>query len=392
MFNTEVTNQMSREFITPEKIITGENALKNAMPYIVSMGRKPLIVTGKVVVTLPAFKLLINGLEENGLSYAVFTDITGEPTDVMIKEGLEVYQSNDCDFLIGIGGGSPLDAMKAIAVMSERGGELRDYMGKEITGDFPPMAAIPTTAGTGSEATRFTVITDAATDVKMLLKGEKLVPDLAVVDFENTKTSPESITASTGLDALTHAVEAYTSKSAQPLTDSLAVSAVKRIFKYLPIVYKNGSDAKARYEMSVAALEAGICINNSSVTIVHGMSRPIGALFHVPHGMSNAMLLEKCMAFAKDGAQERFAELARAIGAADGETDDAAAADKFVKELGRLCSSCGVPTIAGYGIDTDEFIRAIPKMAHDALESGSPGNTQRKVTEENIIEIYYSLI
>ncbi|MDO5311630.1 MAG: iron-containing alcohol dehydrogenase, partial [Clostridia bacterium] len=272
------------------------------------------------------------------------------------------------------------------------GGRLSDYMGREITGSFPPMAAIPTTAGTGSEATKFTVITDAATDVKMLLKGEGLVPDIAVVDPEATLTMPKTITASTGLDALTHAVEAYTSKAAQPLTDALALSAVKRIFKYLPVAFENGDDKKARTEMSVAALEAGICINNSSVTIVHGMSRPIGALFHVPHGMSNAMLLEKCMDFAKDGALKKFAELGKAVGVADAHMDDQTAAEKFVGALGRLCRICNVPTITEYGIDKQKFIDAIPKMARDSIASGSPGNTQKAVTEDDIKEIYKSLV
>ena len=383
---------MSREFIIPKRIITGENALKNAMGYIASLGSKPLIVTGKTVVTLAPFLQLSAGLEEKGLSYAVFTGITGEPTDVMIAEGLRAYRENSCDFLIGIGGGSPLDAIKAIAVMNSCGGKLSDYAGKEITGKFPPLAAIPTTAGTGSEATKFTVITDAETDVKMLLKGEALIPDIAVVDPENTKTSPKSITASTGLDALTHAVEAYTSKLAQPLTDSLAISAVKRIFKYLPAAYENGNDAKARYEMSIAALEAGICINNASVTIVHGMSRPIGALFHVPHGLSNAMLLEKCMSFAKDGAQERFAALARAIGAAGNSADDKTAADKFIDALGEICRKCEVPSVTEYGISRENFIDAIPKMAHDAIASGSPANTQKSVSEEDVINIYRELL
>lgn len=383
---------MSREFIIPKKIITGENALKNAIPYIIAMGKKPLIVTGKIVVTLECFKLLINELENKGCSYAVFSDITDEPTDTMINKGLLAYKNNDCDYLIGIGGGSPLDAIKAIAVMSQCKGQLCDYMGKEITGSFPHMVAIPTTAGTGSEATKFTVITDSKSQVKMLLKGEGLIPDLAVIDPESTKTSPKSITASTGLDALTHAVEAYTSKMSQALTDIFAISAVKRIFKYLPLAYENGDNAQARYEMSMAALEAGICINNSSVTIVHGMSRPIGALFHVPHGLSNAMLLEKCMDFAKDGASDKFAFLARAIGEAEENNDNRKAADKFIEALGRLCKTCDVPSIIGYGIDKEEFINAVPKMAHDAILSGSPGNTQKNVTEKDIIKIYKSLI
>lgn len=383
---------MSKEFLTPKKIITGSGAIENSIKYLVTMGKKPLIVTGRIVAELDAFKTLVSKLSENGLECVVFNDITGEPTDVMINEGLKVYRENNCDFLIGMGGGSPLDAIKAIAVLDVCGGKLSDYMGKEISGKFPPMAAIPTTAGTGSEATKFTVITDAKTDVKMLLKGEALLPDLAIVDYTNTKSSPKSITASTGLDALTHAVEAYTSKQAQPLTDALALSAVKRIFKYLPIAYNDGDDETARYEMSIASLEAGICINNSSVTIVHGMSRPIGALFHVPHGLSNAMLLCKCMEFAKDGAVERFAELSRAVGTATVSDSDCVAADKFIEGLLEICRKCEVPTISDYGIDIDKFISVIPKMTSDALASGSPANTRKNVNADDIAKIYKALI
>ncbi len=383
---------MSKEFLTPKKIITGSGAIENSVQYLVTMGKKPLIVTGRIVSELDAFKMLVSKLSENGLDCVIFKDITGEPTDVMIDEGLRVYRENNCDFLIGIGGGSPLDAIKAIAVLLVCGGKLSDYMGKEISGDFPPMAAIPTTAGTGSEATKFTVITDAKTDVKMLLKGASLLPDLAIVDYENTKSSPKSITASTGLDALTHAVEAYTSKQAQPLTDALAISAVGRIFKNLPVAYKDGENDAARREMSIAALEAGICINNSSVTIVHGMSRPIGALFHVPHGLSNAMLLCQCMEFAKDGAVERFAELSRAVGTADASDSDEQAADRFIDGLVEICKKCEVPTLSGYGIKRSQFIDAIPKMTSDALASGSPANTRKNVSGDDIAAIYKALI
>ncbi len=383
---------MSREFLTPGRIVMGKGALADSMEYIASMGKKALIVSGKIVSKLDVFKELTSGLCKYGVGYAVFDGITGEPTDEMIIAGEEIYREKGCDFLIGIGGGSPLDAIKAIAVINTCKGKLSDYMGNEIDGKFPPMAAIPTTAGTGSEATRFTVITDAATDVKMLLKGKSLIPDIAAVDFENTKSAPKRITASTGLDALTHAVEAYTSKMAQPLTDALAMSAVKRIFQYLPAAYKDGDDSRAREEMSAAALEAGICINNSSVTIVHGMSRPIGALFHVPHGLSNAMLLEKCMAFAADGAADRFAKLARAIGKADANDSDLEAAGKFADALKEICSVCEVPSVEEYGIDKTEFLNAVPKMAQDAIASGSPANTRKKVTAEDIMAIYKELV
>lgn len=383
---------MSKEFLTAGRIITGENAIEHSVKYFTGMGKKPLIVTGRVVSKLDAFKKLTELLSENGMEYTVFSDITGEPTDTMINKGLDVYRKNSCDFLIGIGGGSPLDSIKAIAALYACGGTPKDYMGKEITGKLPPMAAIPTTSGTGSEVTKFTVITDSETDVKMLLKGEVLIPDLAVIDYNAAKSSPKNITASTGLDALTHAVEAYTSKLSQPLTDSLALSAVSRIFKYLPIAYENGDDSKARYEMSIAALEAGMCINNSSVTVVHGMSRPIGALFHVPHGLSNAMLLYKCMKFAKTGAEERFAKLGIAAGLASDADPVSAAADKFIEGLSEICRKCNVPSVCGYGINKDEFINAIPKMTKDAIASGSPANTRKAITNDDIEEIYKSLV
>ena len=253
------------------------------------------------------------------------------------------------------------------------------------------MVAIPTTAGTGSEATQFTVITDTRSNTKMLLKGKVLVPDLAVIDPTLCISSPKSITAFTGLDALTHAVESYTSRRAQPLTDGISLSAVKRIFKYLVRAYNDGNDLKARTEMSIAALEAGIAINNASVTLVHGMSRPIGALFHIPHGLSNAMLLPECIKFASDGACEKFAEVARAIGVATSETKDSAAVDCFIEALRDICRQCNIPTLQEYGVDKKEFYDSMSKMADDALLSGSPANTIKKVSKEDILAIYEAL-
>lgn len=281
-----------------------------------------------------------------------------------------------------------MDSAKAIAAMVVNPGKIADYMGTEITGTVPPVVAIPTTAGTGSEATKFTIITDQEKNIKMLLKGDCLIPKLAIVDPDFSMDMPKSVTSATGLDAFTHAIEAYTSKKAFDLTDTLAVSAVKRILEYLPKAYQNGYDAKARAEMAIAALEAGICINNSSVTIVHGMSRPIGALFHVPHGLSNAMLLKECMGFALDGAYDRFADLARAVGVAEEKENDVIAANKLLAAIENICEVCEVPTIAEYGVKKEEFDKAIEKMAEDAIASGSPGNTRKTVTKEDCIEIY----
>lgn len=382
---------MAEQFFIPKKIITGEDALAAAGDRIANMGKKALIVCGPNVRKMAAAEKVMEELEKRETAYAVYSDITGEPTDRMIDNGARVYLEEACDFLIGIGGGSPLDAMKAIALKAVCGGEMADYMGVSVEAKLPPMAAVPTTAGTGSEATQFTIITDTKNDVKMLLKGESFMPDLAVVDPEFSVSAPRGVTASTGLDALTHAVEAYTSRKAQPLTDIFAVSAVRRIFQNLPEAYENGSSRNARKEMALAALEAGIAFNNATVTIVHGMSRPIGALFHVPHGTSNAILLHPCLKYVMDGAVERFAVLGREIKAAGGQDDDKSAAEKFIEEVRKLCRKCGIGSPDCYGIEKEAFLEAVPKMAEDAVASGSPANTRKKIQKEDIIKIYQAL-
>lgn len=378
-------------FLVPKGIYIGKNAIEEATEKICECGNKAFIVTGPHVGKSPMYHKLVELLSSNGIESVTYADITGEPTDKMIEAGAALYKEQKCDFIIGIGGGSPLDSAKAIGVMAVREGKISDYMGKEVKADLPPIIAIPTTSGTGSEATKFTIITDTQKDIKMLLKGDCLIPDLAVIDPNFSMDMPKSVTASTGLDALTHAIEAYTSKKAFSMTDVLAVSAVKRIMKYLPMAYLNGYDTKAREEMAIAALEAGICINNSSVTIVHGMSRPIGALFHVPHGLSNAMLLKECIGFALDGAYDRFAHLGREIGAATAEDNDITAAGKFLDAIEALCKICEVPTMKAYGIDQKRYAGFIEKMADDAIASGSPGNTRKNVTREDCIMIYKKL-
>jgi alcohol dehydrogenase class IV len=378
-------------FVIPNHTVVGTNVLGEAAPLLKKMGNKAFIVTGRHVAVSDMMKQLTALLDENGIDCVIFDGITGEPTDTMIENGVEMLKSSGCDFIIGIGGGSPLDSAKAIAAMAVNEGSIADYNGKEITGEILSLAAIPTTAGTGSEATKFTVITDSEKGIKMLLKGDVLVPKLAIVDSSFTVGAPKSVTSATGLDALTHAVEAYTSKKAFSMTDTLAVSAVKRIMKYLPIAYKEPDNSLAREQMSIAALEAGICINNSSVTIVHGMSRPIGALFHVPHGMSNAMLLKECLSFAVSGAYEKFANLGRETGVASDSDSDETAAEKFIDSLQSICDVCEIPTLEQYGIDRDEYYSKISKMATDAVASGSPANTVKEVTVDDCIEIYKKL-
>ena len=382
---------MANKFRIPETTFIGSGALQAAEEAICKLGKKALIVSGKSMINQGHVGALQEMLDKNGIESVVFSGIPSEPTDKMIDEGFDVYKNEGCDFIIGIGGGSPLDSAKAIGILATSGGRLSDYNGKVITQKLPPLVEIPSTAGTGSEVTPFTIITDTEKDIKMLLKGDPLMPTVAVVDPAFSMETPKNVTVATGLDALTHAVEAYTSKKAFAESDIFAVSAIKRIFQFLPKAVENGNDEKAREEMAIAAYEAGISFGNSSVTVVHGMSRPIGALFHVPHGISNAMLLKECLSYVADGATERFADLAHAIGVADEGDSDAILASKFIDEIAKLCAFCEVPTLEEYGIDKDCFFQNIGKMAQDALDSGSPGNTRKELTKDDLVTIYKNL-
>lgn len=377
--------------MVPAKIISGEGAVQSLGEHLRGKGTKALIVTDAFMVKLGNCQKVEEALRCADIPYAIYDGANAEPTDVMVSEGLQKYRDEHCDFLIGLGGGSPMDTAKAIAFMSMSKGHLRDYMHVNIDMDVPYLVAIPTTAGTGSETTKNTIIADTEKQVKMLLGGPSIIPQLAVIDPTFTLTAPPKVTAATGIDALCHAIEAYTSRKAQPLSDTFALSALKKIHKYLPICYHDGKNVEARLQMSIAATEAGIAFNNASVTIVHGMSRPIGALFHIAHGVSNAILLPACMKFAVGANVARFAEIARLFGVADEKTDEKEAAQAFVQEVARFTKEVGIPTATELGIDKKAFLVQASKMADDALESGSPQNTMRQPTKEDIMQIYAEL-
>ena len=372
----------------PNKIVCEAGALESCGDLLRQFGRKAFVVTGPHVARSAMMQRLKAVLERAGVEYVVFDLIGGEPTDRMVHDGVDAYYSERCNFCIGIGGGSPMDAAKAIAAMLGHPGHITDYMGKEFSRNMPAIVAIPTTAGTGSEATRFTIITDTKRGIKMLLKGDVLLPRLAIVDYTLGMDAPKSVTAATGLDALTHAVESYVSVKATPETDVLAEAAVCRIMRYLPMAYADGGNADARREMARAALDAGICINNSSVTVVHGMSRPIGALFHVPHGLSNAMLLPTCLADLVPCAAGRLARLSHLTGAVGADCPDDEAAQAFVGQIEKLCHTCQVPSLQEYGIGEADFTAATDKMAADAIASGSPGNAPKAYTADDCKRLY----
>ena len=384
---------MSTQVILPRIMQVGEDACMEMPSVLLSLGcKRPLIITDKVMVDL-GYTKKIQGLLENHMIFCdVFDDTVPEPTVQSIQAGVNKAHNGNYDCIIALGGGSPIDSAKAISILAKHGGEMRDYKFPRIVNEQGlPIIAVPTTAGTGSEVTRFTIITDETTDEKMLCVGIGYMPVAALVDYKLTCTLPPRITADTGIDALTHAIEAYVSKKANPYSDSQALEAMRLIGPNLRRVFHNGDDKEAREAMMLGSTLAGVAFSNASVAMVHGLSRPIGAFFHVPHGLSNAMLLPAVTQFSMEAAPERYADCAKAMGVASYEDDTETANRKLIEELHALNDELRVPTVEQYGINRNEFISVQKTMAEQALASGSPGNNPRVPSTEEIVEIYESL-
>lgn len=360
----------------PRHIHLGGGALEQLGALIdVLQLHRPLVVTDPFLVASGAAQRVMNLLSAAGKTPALFDRTVADPTTASLTQGVAALLEHRADCVVGFGGGSPMDTAKALAVLAVQPGPMRRFKApNNYAGPALPIIAIPTTAGSGSEATQFTVISDSDTHEKMLCPGLSFLPVAAIVDFELTMTMPPRLTADTGVDALTHAVEAYVSRKANPISDGLALAAIRLIATHLKRAYLDGSDAPARAAMMAAATQAGMAFSNSSVALVHGMSRPIGAHFHVAHGLSNAMLFPAVTAFSVAGAPGRYADCARAYGVADATTSDQAAAGALVEALAALCAELEVPTPRSYGIDSAAWQSLIPLMAEQAVASGSPAN------------------
>ncbi|AYA27848.1 iron-containing alcohol dehydrogenase [Rhodococcus rhodochrous] len=368
----------------------GGGAVEEIGEVVAGLGlARPLVVTDKFLVGTGAVDRMVAQLEAAGLRPAVFAETVPDPTTASLDAGVAAVAEYDADCVIGFGGGSPMDTAKALGLLARKGGHMRDYKApRDNIGPALPVIAVPTTAGSGSEATQFTIISDSESDEKMLCTGLAFLPVAAIVDYRLTMTMPPRLTADTGVDALTHAIEAYVSRKANPFSDSLALVAIDTIGQVLRRVYADGQDAEARERMMLAATQAGIAFSNSSVALVHGMSRPIGAHFHVAHGLSNAMLFPAVTEFSVDAAESRYADCARALGAASADASDATAAADLVVALKELCRDVEVPTPKSYGIDKQTWDERVPVMAEQALASGSPNNNPRIPTAEEIRDLY----
>ncbi|MDQ2802339.1 MAG: iron-containing alcohol dehydrogenase, partial [Pseudomonadota bacterium] len=308
----------------PRLLLVGGGTVGQVVEVLGKFGlSRPLVVSDPIMVRTDLIRRCLDPLAAAGITAEVFSDTVSDPTDTVIEVGAEIIATGSFDCLIGFGGGSPIDTAKAMTILAAGGGHMRDYKAPaQADRGALPIIAIPTTAGTGSECTRFTVITDTERDEKMLIAGLGALPVAAIVDYELTYTVPARTTGDTGVDSLTHALEAYVSKRANPFSDALAVSAMALIGAHIRAAYAEPRNAAAREGMMLGATQAGLAFSNSSVALVHGMSRPLGAHFHVPHGLSNAMLLPAVTRFSVGGAEVRYADAARRIGLADAADHD----------------------------------------------------------------------
>ena len=351
---------------------------------------KPLIVTDTNLIKIGHVKTLTDILEAANIHAIIFDGVIEDPTDTCVDDGITALNAGDFDCIIGFGGGSPMDTAKAISFMAVNAGHVRDYKAPlQIDKCGLPIILIPTTGGTGSELTRWCVITDTKQPEKYNLSGLACVATAALIDWTFTTTKPARITADTAVDSLTHAIEAYVSKRAHPYTDAFALSAMPLIADNVRTAYSDPENGPARAALMLAASQAGMAFSNASVALVHGMSRPIGAHFHVAHGLSNAMLLPAVTAFSVTSAPTRYAQVAKVMNWATNKDSDKTACAKLVAGLKQLNADLEVPNPTTLGHAKDDKMFTL--MADQALASGSPQNNPKVPTTDEIIQLYHEM-
>lgn len=322
-------------------------------------------------------------LKSDGIEVTVFSEVQPDPTDQNVAAGLACLRNCGAEGIVAIGGGSVIDAAKVIGVAGTNSLPLSAFQGyNKIPNRGLPLIVIPTTAGTGSEATKAAVITDTQRMVKMMMLDANLVPRISIVDYELSLTMPPALTAYVGVDTLVHGIEAYVSKRANAMTDPLAISCIQLTARHLLTAYQEPQNRQAREAMALAACQGGMAFSSSGLCLVHGMSRPIGAIFHLAHGLSNAVLLATVTRFSLPGAPVRYAAISRMMGF--GENSEA-----LMEGLENLNAQLGIPKLRDVvKVERSQFESHLRKMADDALASGSPQNNPVVPTAEEIVELY----
>lgn len=378
-------------FQIPEKIVFGAGSVKTAGAEIAKRGEKALVVTGRNSAKKNgALQLLEKSLHDASTDYVVFDDVDPDPDVRTVERGREIVFQKQCDVVVALGGGSAIDAAKAIAMLATNEGGIVEYEGAvQQKNKSLPCVVIPTTAGTGSEVTRYSVITDTDRNIKMLLASPGMLPAVAILDPELTVTMPQHITSATGFDALTHAVEAYISKKATLFSRMYSLEGIRRICRSITEATYSAHNMKAREDMLFGQMCAGIANNNSSVALVHAMSRPMGAHYGIPHGLANAVLLPAVMRYNAPSCLHLLAEIAECMGI---HTEGMTVRECAYSAVGALETLYNDSPLEKSLRELDIPEDGLAKMAHDAFVNGSTLNNPRMPeSEEEVCELYRSV-
>jgi alcohol dehydrogenase class IV len=384
-------------FRVPRNILFGINTVSKVGERIKELGgSKVMVVTDKMLHKTGAIEKIEGSLRTLGMEVVLYDEVTTEPTTEHVDKGSDIFRSQGCDSVVALGGGSCIDAGKVIAMLGTNQGQVTDYEGKgKVKKPKSPLIAVPTTAGTGSEVTWVAVIHDSKRDVKFLVYSPYLVPDECIEDPLLTVGMPRSVTMSSGMDALTHAIEGFISTrdanvgyGSPPIIEYLAIPAIELITINLRKAWADGENIEARSNMLLAQLLAGMTFGNSGTALVHGLARPLGAHFHIPHGLANAIMLAHGVEYTCMAAPEKFAKIARAMGENIDNLGVMEAAQKTISAVNKLCRDLCVPKLSELGLDREKYFNSIPTMAKDGMESGTPLVNPRKPTEEDMRELF----
>ncbi|WP_082749077.1 iron-containing alcohol dehydrogenase [Nocardioides jensenii] len=374
------------KFHAPE-VVLGTGSLAEAGFAAARLGaRRPLVVTDPGIIEAGWVDELIGHLRESGLAPVIWSSVTPNPRDHEIRAAYARYAEWDCDVIIGIGGGSVADAAKGVAILSGNGGDILDYAGVDlITHPIPPLLIIPTTSGTGADVSQFCIVTDTERSVKVTILGRALVPDISITDPRLLVTMPEDLNAATGLDALTHGIEAFVSLAHNPLADTHAISAVGLVCRNLRTTMTTPKEAEARRKMAQASLQAGLAFSNAILGATHAMSHQVGGLLDAPHGVVNGVLLPHVVRYNARATPERFVELAAAAGLAVRGMPGEEAAERLADHIRGLADDIGVPRgLKELGVTEED----IPRLARTTLDDACLTTNPRLASEQEIAELF----
>ncbi|EEG2715659.1 L-threonine dehydrogenase [Salmonella enterica] len=374
-------------FFIPSVNVIGADSLKNVMNTMAEYGfRRTLIVTDAMLTKLGMAGDIQKALQEHDIFSVIYDGTQPNPTTSNVAAGLKLLKENGCDSVISLGGGSPHDCAKGIALVAANGGDIRDYEGVDRSAKPQlPMIAINTTAGTASEMTRFCIITGEERHIKMAIVDKHVTPLLSVNDSSLMVGMPKSLTAATGMDALTHAIEAYVSVAATPITDACALKAVTMIAENLVVAVEEGSNVQAREAMAYAQFLAGMAFNNASLGYVHAMAHQLGGFYNLPHGVCNAVLLPHVQVFNSQVAAARLRDCAAAMGVDVSDMSEAEGAQACVAAIRQLSQKVNIPAgLRELNVKEED----IPVLATNALKDACGLTNPIQATHDEIVEIY----